>query len=157
MCGYSLTISSRYCFTFASHDMSVRRNAASASSLFIVFIAVSLNRKTGGAVSRFLFLNLSFIFATYPLASSGQLSLASVFGLAGPGTVLGRCRHLFSWALAPRFHPCPSGRSVLCYGLRKITPTCAFRSGMPFPVRTFLSIAAATDRSTNISKSGLQK
>ena len=104
----------------------------------------------GGAVSRFLFLNLSFIFATYPLASSGQLSLASIFGLAGSGVVLGRRHRLLSWALAPRFHPCSFGRSVLCYNLREITPTCAFRSGMPFPVRTFLGIAAATDRSTII-------
>ena len=43
--------------------------------------------KKGGAVSRFLFLNLPFIFATYPLASGGQPSSASIFGLAGPGTV----------------------------------------------------------------------
>jgi len=39
------------------------------------------------AVSRFLFLNLPFIFATYPLASGGQPSSASIFGFAGPGSV----------------------------------------------------------------------
>ena len=34
----------------------------------------------------------------------------------------------------------PEGRPVIfCYGRRKVTSTCAFRSGMPFPVRTFLS------------------
>ena len=38
----------------------------------------------GRAVSRFLFLNLSFIFATYPPASGGQPSAAGIFGLAGP-------------------------------------------------------------------------
>jgi hypothetical protein len=27
---------------------------------------------------------------------------------------------------------------ILCYDGRKVTPTCAFRSGMPCPVRTFL-------------------
>ena len=37
----------------------------------------------GGAVSRFLFLNLPFIFATYPPASDGPPSSAGIFGLAG--------------------------------------------------------------------------
>ena len=32
----------------------------------------------------------------------------------------------------------PEEPVILCYGRRKVTPTCAFRSGMPFPVRTFL-------------------
>ena len=40
--------------------------------------------KNGRAVSRFLFLNLSFIFATYPPAKSGQPLAAGIFGLAGP-------------------------------------------------------------------------
>ena len=35
---------------------------------------------------------------------------------------------------------------VFCYGWRKVTPTCAFRSRAPCSVRTFLGIAAATDR-----------
>jgi len=39
--------------------------------------------KEGGAVSRFLFLNLPFIFATYPPASDGPPSSAGIFGLAG--------------------------------------------------------------------------
>ena len=43
--------------------------------------------KLGGAVSRFLFLNLSFIFATYPPAKSGQPLSAGIFGLAGPWAV----------------------------------------------------------------------
>ena len=43
-------------------------------------------KKNGKAVSRFLFLNLSFIFATYPPASGGQPSTAGIFGLAGPVT-----------------------------------------------------------------------
>ena len=41
----------------------------------------------GKAVSRFLFLNLSFIFATYPLASDGQPSPASIFGFTRSGGV----------------------------------------------------------------------
>ncbi len=49
--------------------------------------------KKGGAVSRFLFLNLPFIFATYPLTSDGQPLIVSIFGLAAPGTVPGACRH----------------------------------------------------------------
>ena len=52
--------------------------------------------KKGGAVSRFLFLNLPFIYATYPLASGGQPSSASIFGLAGPGTVPMRRRRRMS-------------------------------------------------------------
>jgi len=59
----------------------------------------------GKAVSRFLFLNLSFIFATYPPASGGQPSTAGIFGLAGPDNVPAACRHAASWALTPRFHP----------------------------------------------------
>ena len=62
--------------------------------------------RSGGAVSRFLFLNLPFIFATYPLTSDGQPSSVSIFGLAGPDIVpLVRHRNK-SWALTPRFHPC---------------------------------------------------
>ena len=48
---------------------------------------VILHEKKGGTVSRFLFLNLPFIYATYPLASGGQPSSASIFGLAGPDIV----------------------------------------------------------------------
>ena len=61
--------------------------------------------KKGGAVSRFLFLNLSFIYATYPLTSDGQSSSVSIFGLAGPCIVPWRRHRRQSWALAPRFHP----------------------------------------------------
>jgi len=50
-------------------------------------LLVALLRTAGKAVSRFLFLNPPFICATYPLASDGQPSSASIFGLAGPGTV----------------------------------------------------------------------
>ena len=41
-------------------------------------------KEKGGAVSRFLFLNLSFIFATYPPAGDGPSPFAGIFGLAGP-------------------------------------------------------------------------
>ena len=64
-----------------------------------------MEEKNGGAVSRFLFLNLSFIFATYPPASDGPPSSAGIFGLAGPDTVPAACRQTASWALTPRFHP----------------------------------------------------
>ena len=59
----------------------------------LIFLGGVLFEKKGGAVSRFLFLNLSFIFATYPLATGGQPLTASIFGLAGPGAVPVTCRH----------------------------------------------------------------
>ena len=72
-------------------------------------------KRNGRAVSRFLFLNLSFIFATYPPASDGQPSSAGIFGLAGPGGVPAACHHAASWALTPRFHPYPKGAVIFCY------------------------------------------
>ena len=37
------------------------------------------------------------------------------------------------------FSPLPLRAVIFCYGLHKIAPICAFHSGLPFPVRTFLS------------------
>ena len=95
----------------------------------------------GGAVSRFLLLSLSFICATYPLTSGGQPSSVSIFGFAGPGTVPARHRWRTSWALTSRFHPRHpvSDGSYFLLRFQKITPICAFRSRVPFPVRTFLT------------------
>ena len=42
----------------------------------------------GGAVSRFLFLNLSFIFATYPLTSGGQPSHISIIHILAGFTLV---------------------------------------------------------------------
>ena len=41
---------------------------------------------------------------------------------------------------------------IFCYGVRKVTPTCAFRSRAPCSVRTFLSISAAADRPALVHK-----
>ena len=60
--------------------------------------------KKGGTVSRFLFLNLPFIYATYPLTSGGQPSSVSIFGFAGPGAVPAIHRCNAPWALTPHFH-----------------------------------------------------
>lgn len=46
------------------------------------------------------------------------------------------------------FSPLPFPAVIFCYSLSKITPACAFHSGVPCPVRTFLSLAAAVDRLT---------
>ena len=56
-----------------------------------------------------------------------------------PAAVPAVRRRTASWALTPRFHPYrPETAVIFCYGWREVTPTCAFRSGMPCPVRTFL-------------------
>ena len=77
----------------------------------------------GGAVSRFLFLNLPFIFATYPPASDGPPSSAGIFGLAGlppyPPYVAARRR-----GLLPRvFTLAPGGAVILCYGRKRLLPS----------------------------------
>ena len=67
----------------------------------------SASRGNGGAVSRFLFLNLPFIFATYPLTSGGQPSSVSIFGLAGPGSVPAARRRDHVVGSYPTFSPLP--------------------------------------------------
>ena len=113
--------------------------------------------KKGGAVSRFLFLNLPFIYATYPPASAGPPSSAGRFGLAGlppyPPYVAARRRGLlprvFTLALA-------GGRSLL--RTEKIAPFCAFHSQAPCPVRTFLTgIPGAADRPAFFGCKGTKK
>ena len=57
----------------------------------------------------------------------------------------------------PAFSPLPIRRHqnevtdtwlavVFCYGRNEITPICAFRSRVPCPVRTFLTVSGAADR-----------
>ena len=74
-------------------------------------------QKKGKAVSRFLFLNPPFIFATYPLTSDGPSSSVSIFGFAGPGAVPAIHRCNAPWALTPHFHhrfrDWPGGRHSL--------------------------------------------
>ena len=101
-------------------------------------------QKKGKAVSRFLFLNPPFIFATCPLTSDGPSSSVSIFGFAG--TRYTSLHTVVSSYLT--FSPLPFPAVVFCYSLSKITPACAFHSGVPYPVRTFLSLAAAVDRLT---------
>ena len=61
----------------------------------------------------------------------------------------------------PAFSPLPIRRHqnevtdtwlavVFCYGRNEITPICAFRSRVPCPVRTFLTVSGAADRPTFI-------
>ena len=92
----------------------------------------------GGAVSRFLFLNLPFIFATYPPASDGPPSSAGIFGLAGlppyPPYVAARRR-----GLLPRVFTLTLAGGFFLLRTEKITPFCAFHSQAPCPVRTFLT------------------
>ena len=92
----------------------------------------------GGAVSRFLFLNLPFIFATYPPASDGQPSSAGIFGLAGlppyPPYVAARRR-----GLLPRVFTLTLAGGCSLLRTEKIAPFCAFHSQAPCPVRTFLT------------------
>lgn len=76
-----------------------------------------VGNQKGGTVSRFLFLNLPFIYATYPLTSGGQPSSVSIFGFAGPGAVPAIHRCNAPWALTPHFHhrfrDWPGGRHSL--------------------------------------------
>ena len=96
--------------------------------------------RKGGAVSRFLFLKLPFICATYPLARTGSPYLPVYLVLQAPvpypeGVAAARREplpHVFTLTGA-----CPA--VFFCYGFHKIAPICAFRSGVPFPVRTFLT------------------
>ena len=76
---------------------------------------------------------LSFIYATYPPAGAGSTLNAGIFGLAGSGGVSARhhCHSIVSSCLT--VSPLVlAGRSDLCYALPEVTPTCAFRSGVPF-------------------------
>ena len=50
----------------------------------LIFLGGVLFEKKGGAVSRFLFLNLSFIFATYPSAGTGRPLAPIYLVLQGP-------------------------------------------------------------------------
>ena len=68
--------------------------------------------KKGGAVSRFLFLNPPFICATYPLASDGQPSSASIFGFAGPGAVPAGCHQPSVVSSYLAFSPLPPKRRL---------------------------------------------
>jgi len=61
----------------------------------------------GGAVSRFLFLNPSFIFATYPPASGGPPSSAGIFGLASRSAVPARASLRHVVGSCPTFSPLP--------------------------------------------------
>ena len=76
---------------------------------------------------------------------SPHLSVYLVLQVAVPYPL--RIAPTASWALASHFHPYLSA-VVFCYSWRKVTPTCAFRSAMPYPVRTFLSLSTATNRPT---------
>jgi len=85
----------------------------------------------GRAVSRFLFLNLSFIFATYPPATGGPPLTAGIFGFAGPGAVPETHRCAASWALTSRFHPYPCGRLFSVTAGRRLLPSVLSTAGCP--------------------------
>ncbi len=88
--------------------------------------------KKGGAVSRFLFLNPSFIYATYPLASDGQPSSASIFGFAGLGAVPADCRQTRVVSSCLTFSPLPpEDGGCFLSRLPEITPAWAFPSKVP--------------------------
>ena len=113
--------------------------------------------KKGGAVSRFLFLNLPFIFATYPPASDGPPSSAGIFGLAGlppyPPYVAARRR-----GLLPRVFTLALAGGHFLLRTEKIAPFCAFHSQAPCPVRTFLTgNAGAADRPAFFGCKGTKK
>ena len=114
-------------------------------------------KKKGGAVSRFLFLNLPFIFATYPPASDGPPSSAGIFGLAGlppyPPYVAARRR-----GLLPRVFTLALAGGCFLLRTEKIAPFCAFHSQAPCPVRTFLTgNAGAADRPAFFGCKGTKK
>lgn len=93
----------------------------------------------GGAISRFLFLNPPFIYATYPLTSAGQASSVSIFGLAGPLAAPDGHRCHIAVGSCPTFSPLPL-RAVIFFFRHQLSPTAStFRSGAPYAARTFLS------------------
>lgn len=86
-------------------------------------------------------------------------------GRAAPEAPKGKCQYIWScrpWCrtrqMSPpavvssclTFSPLPLRAVIFCYGIRKITPTCAFHSRVPFPVRTFLTHTGATGHSAFI-------
>ena len=54
--------------------------------------------------------------------------------------------HIFTLAI----HCLAAMAVVFCYGCQKISPICDFRSGVPFPVRTFLLRRTGSDRSSRL-------
>lgn len=86
----------------------------------------------GGAISRFLFLNPPFIYATYPLTSAGQASSVSIFGLAGPLAAPDGHRCHIAVGSCPTFSPLPLWAVIFCCGRMRLLPSRLSPAGRPF-------------------------
>ena len=99
------------------------------------------------AVSRILCLSLTFIYRNLPPGIGRAALICRYIWSCRPGC---RTRQASPTAVVgsyPAFSPLPLWAAViLCYGLRKIAPPCAFRSQVPCPVRTFLTPKPGRDR-----------